>query len=153
MSCAVFQDIPEGTVQELCSRGRAVSYDAGQKLFERGEDAKELLILQEGTVDLLFPVQIMGVCREVPMEFKQAGDVVAWSAMVPPYHFTLSARCASHSTVMALSREAIYTFFETDAGTGYQFMRNLAGVIGRRLQAMQVMWMRDLEASAVKRLG
>ena len=31
-------------------------------------------------------------------------------------------------------------------------MGNLAGVIGRRLQALQTIWMHDLEATAVKRL-
>ncbi len=31
-------------------------------------------------------------------------------------------------------------------------MRNLAGVIGRRLQAMQTIWMHDLQASATKRM-
>ncbi len=150
---AIFEDIAGDVVEELCSRGRRRSFDTDDTLFERGQGADELMILRDGVVELLFPVQIMGVTRDVTMESKRPGDVVAWSSLVDPYHFTLSARCASPCTLTGFSREALRTFFETDPKTGYLFMRNLAGVIGRRLQAMQTIWMHDLQASAVRRLG
>ncbi len=153
LQSAVFEDISEEVVEGLCSRGRVVSFDAGQKLFERGESADELIILQSGVVELLFPVQIMGVSRDVTMEVKQAGDIVAWSSLVKPYRLTVSARCASTGTLTSVSRQELLAFFETDPQTGYLFMRNLAGVIGRRLQAMQTLWAHDLQASAAKRLG
>lgn len=153
LQSAVFEDISEEVVEGLCSRGRVVSFDAGQKLFERGESADELIILQSGVVELLFPVQIMGVSRDVTMEVKQAGDLVAWSSLVKPYRLTVSARCASTGTLTSVSRQELLAFFETDPKTGYLFMRNLAGVIGRRLQAMQTLWAHDLQASAAKRLG
>ncbi len=148
----IFEDIPADAVAELCSRGRSVSFDAGRLLFERGQDADELMILQEGGVELLFPVMILGVTREVTMETKQPGAVVAWSSLVGPYHFTLSARCACDCRLVSFMRDTLHSFFETDPDTGYRFMRNLAGVIGRRLQAMQTLWMHDLQASAAKRL-
>lgn len=153
LQSAVFEDISEEVVEGLCSRGRVVSFEAGHKLFERGESADELIILRRGVVELLFPVEIMGVTRDVTMEVKQAGDIVAWSSLVKPYRLTVSARCASTGTLTSVSREELLAFFETDPQTGYLFMRNLAGVIGRRLQAMQTLWAHDLQASAAKRLG
>jgi len=149
---AIFEDMSEETVQDLCGRGRVLSFDAESKLFERGGRAEDLMILLDGVVELLFPLRILGVSREIPMESKHAGDVVAWSALVAPYHFTLGARCATPCKLMSLGRAALFRFFEADPATGYVFMRNLAGVIGRRLQALQTMWMHDLEISAVKRL-
>ncbi|MFQ5462522.1 MAG: Crp/Fnr family transcriptional regulator [Phycisphaerae bacterium] len=148
----IFSDIPPDAVKALCARGRVASFDAGHLLFERRQDATELMILQDGIVELLFPVSVLGATREVAMESKRPGDVVAWSALVSPYHFTLSARCASHCTLTCLTREAIHLYFDTDPMTGYRFMNNLAGVIGRRLQAMQTTWMHDLQASLAKRL-
>lgn len=150
---AVFEGISDDTISDLCARGRVISFDANHKLFERGDDAQELMILQEGVVELLFPLRIMGATREVTMESKQPGDVVAWSAVVSPYRCTLSARCASRCTLTGLSRETLHSFFENNPETGYSFMRNLSGVIGRRLNAMQTMWMQNLQASAVKRHG
>ena len=150
---SIFEGISDHTIADLCSHGEIVSFEANHKLFERGDDAPDLMILREGVVELLFPVQIMGVTRDVTMERKQAGDVVAWSSVVSPYRCTLSARCAGRCSLTALSRETLGSFFEAHPETGCTFMRNLAGVIGRRLDAMQMMWMQDLQTSAVKRLG
>jgi CRP-like cAMP-binding protein len=149
---AIFEDISNDIVEEFCSRGRVISSGAGYTLFDRGQNADELMILQEGVVELRFPVQILGVTRAVTMEVKQAGDVVGWSALITPYRFTLSARTASKCILTGISRDSLQAFFETDPQTGYVFMRNLAGVVGRRLQAMQAIWMHDLQASAAKGL-
>ncbi len=147
---AIFEDISREAIEELCSRGPEVVFEEGHRLFERDRDANELMIVQEGVVDLVFPVQILSVTREVTMESVQAGDVVAWSSLVSPHRFTLSARCATRCVLTCLSRDNLHTFFETDSQTGYLFMRNLAEVIGRRLQAMHAMWVRELQATATK---
>lgn len=148
----IFAGLSQEALSKVCACGRVLSFDSGDVLFERGQDARELMILQEGVVELLFPIEIMGVTRSVTMESKQLGDVVAWSALVPPYHFTLSARCATRCKLTSFKREALHDFFETQPDTGYRCMRNLAGVIGRRLQSMQTIWMRDLQTRAAKRL-
>lgn len=147
---AIFEDIPLEAIEELCSRGREITLEAGHKLFERDQEADELMILQEGVVDLVFPVEVVNVTREVTMESVLAGDVVAWSSLVHPHRFTLSARCARRCVLTCLSRDKLHAFFETDPQTGYQFMRNLAEVIGRRLQAMQTRWVGELQATAEK---
>ncbi len=151
-SSAIFEDISVEAIEELCSRGREVSFEPGHKLFERDQHADELMIVQEGVVDLVFPIQIMSVTREVTMESAQAGHVLAWSSLVRPHRFTLSARCARRCVLNCLSRDKLHAFFESDPQTGCQFMRNLAEVVGRRLQAMQTMWVRELQAIARKQM-
>jgi len=149
---AVFQGISPEAREDLCARGRRLTLEAGHKLFDRNQDANELMIVLEGIVELFFPVQIMGVTRELTLETKGAGDMVAWSALVSPYKLTLSARCAGDCKLIALSRDALLSYFDAAPQVGSLFMRNLAGVIGRRLQALQTIWVRELQASAVKRL-
>ena len=149
---AIFEGISNGAIEKLCSRGQVETYESGHLLLQRGQNASELMILREGVVELLIPVQIMGVTRDLTVESKQVGDVVAWSALVHPYRFTLSARCASKCVLNTFDRETLHEFFDADPCTGYLFMRNLAGVIGRRLQAMQAIWVRDLQVSAARRL-
>ena len=146
---AVFEGVPEEAIRALCSCGRVLSFAAGHRLFEHGQDAHDLMILQEGSVELFVPVRIMGVTRELTVESKNEGDVVAWSAAVSPYRFTLGARCASDCTLTSLNRQGLEEFFRDDPQTGYLFMRNLSGVIGRRLQAIQNIWLHDLQASAL----
>ncbi|MFQ5501108.1 MAG: Crp/Fnr family transcriptional regulator [Phycisphaerae bacterium] len=149
----IFRDIPQSSIGELCARGKAQSFESGDRLFDRGEDATELMVLQDGVVELFFPIQIMGVTRDLIMETKQPGDVVAWSALVDPHRFTLAARCASDCRVTSLDRPLLESYFEEHPREGYLFMRNLAGVIGQRLHAMQTIWLHDLQSNAIKRLG
>jgi CRP-like cAMP-binding protein len=151
LRAAIFEDISAETVRGLCSQGRHLSFPTGQTLFNRGQSAEELMILEDGVVELVFPVEIMGARRDLTLESKRSGDVVAWSALIAPYHFTLSARCATECTVTALKRATLQAFFQENPETGYLFMRNLAGVIGRRLQAMQTIWVHDLQASVARR--
>lgn len=152
VNSAIFEDIPQDAVEALCDRGLTCTFEEGHRVFERGQDANELMILQEGTIELFFPVRIMGAVRELTLETKQVGDVVAWSALVSPYHFTLSARCATKSVLVGMNREILHDYFKTAPQVGYLFMRNLAGVIGRRLQAMQSLWIHELQASAAESL-
>lgn len=146
----IFEGISREAVEQLCSHGRVISFEANHELFRRGGNASELMILTDGVVELIFPVEILGVTRNVTMESKRAGDVVAWSALVEPYQYTLSARSATECALTVLSRETLHGFFDSDPQAGYLFMRNLAGVIGRRLSAVQAMWARDLQVSAAK---
>lgn len=149
---AIFEDISADVIEDLCARGQLLKLEAGHLLFERGQQTNDLMILQDGVVDLFFPVHVMGATREVTLESKQAGDVIAWSALVSPFHFTLSGRCACRCVVTSFSRDDLFTFFDANPHWGYLFMRNLAGVVGRRLQNMQNIWIHDLQASAVKHL-
>ena len=146
----IFEGIPHDSIGELYSRGRDLSFEAGHPLFERGQQARELMILLDGVVELIFPVHIIGVSRDLTMETMQAGSVVAWSSLVSPYQFTLSARCASRCELTGISREVLEEFFEARPDVGYSFMRNLAGVIGRRLQSMHTLWVNDLQSRAMK---
>lgn len=148
----IFNEIPRHAAEELCARGQIVSFRPGHILFERGQNAADLMILQDGIVELQFPVEILGATRDVAMESKRPGDVVAWSALVRPYRYTLSARCASDCTLTIFTRDLLHAFFDSRPETGYRFMSNLAGVIGRRLQAMQMIWVHDLQGSMAKRL-
>lgn len=150
---AIFEGIAPSVVEQLCSKGRQVSTDSGHRLFDRDGNASELMILQEGAVDLVFPLQVMSVTREVAMDRLQPGDVVAWSSLVHPYRFTLGAQCATRCVLTVLPRATLEEFFGSDPLTGHLFMRNLAGVIGRRLQKMQMMWVHDLQTSAAKHMS
>lgn len=149
---ALFEGMAYANIEALCLRGEQLSFETGQLLFERGQEALGLMILEEGLVDLFIPIQIIGVTREVTIETKQVGEVVAWSALVEPHRFTLGARAASDCVLSSLSRETLEEFFKDHPQVGYLFMRNLARVIGGRLQSMQTMWLRDLQLGATRKL-
>jgi CRP/FNR family cyclic AMP-dependent transcriptional regulator len=148
----IFSGIEREAVEEFSRHGKTLSFGSGDRLFARDESANELMILLDGVVELLFPMDILGVSRELILESRHAGDVLAWSALVGPYHFTLSARCSSPCTLVSFNRETLRDYFESNPLIGYRFMENLSGVIAQRLHSLQMIWLHDLQSGAISRL-
>jgi CRP-like cAMP-binding protein len=67
--------------------------------------------------------------------------------MVPPYRFTLEARAPLDAEVLAFSRAALLDYLAARPAVGQIVMRNIASVIGQRLQVFQAMWLREMQRS------
>ena len=52
------------------------------------------------------------------MEERVPGQTVGWSALIPPYRFTLTATAPLETEVIALSREALRAHFAADPAVG-----------------------------------
>ncbi len=79
------------------------------------------------------------------MEEKGPGQTVGWSALIPPYRFTLSATASFETEVITLSRAALHSFIEASPSIGAKLCLNVGTVIGRRLQTLQTMWLREMQ--------
>lgn len=138
--------IEQGAGEALWALGQPISYRAGDQLFDRGGQARDLLIIESGSIELFFPVPILGAVKEIVVERLGPHDVVAWSAVVSPHALTLSARCAAPASVRAFPRDRLLEHLREHPLAGYVFMQNLAHVIGRRLHDFQNLWIREVRA-------
>lgn len=150
---AFFVGIGSEFVAELWGRGRVAEYEAGARLFDRGDEARDVLVLESGSADLYFPVPVLGVTKEVTVERVGPGDVLAWSALVNPFQLTLSARCVEACVVRAFARDELRAHLRKHPEIGCLLMENLAGVVGRRLQHFQDLWIREVQSRIVGLLG
>ena len=73
------------------------------------------------------------------------GEAIGWSALIPPYRFTLTATAPLETEVIAIPREALQAHFEAHPAVGQTVSLNLACVIGQRLQVFQTMWLREMQ--------
>ena len=79
------------------------------------------------------------------MEERVPGQTVGWSALIPPYRFTLTATAPLETEVIAFSRDVMRDYFAAHPSFGYAVALNLAAVIGQRLQLFQTMWLREMQ--------
>ena len=100
-SATVFNDISLDAVENLCSHGQEATFPKDHVLFVRGQDARELMFLIEGTVELYCSLNLEGNTRDVVLESRESGDLMAWSALIHPNLLTLSARCKTPCTIIA----------------------------------------------------
>ena len=149
----LFERIDRDAVAKLWSAGRETHHKVGELLFERGDEARELLVLGAGAAELFFPVPVLGVTKDVIVERVGPGDVLAWSALVSPFSLTLSGRCTEDCTVRRFARQALRDLMKDQPELGFSLMDNLAEVVAGRLEQFQNLWIREVQTKIVGMLG
>lgn len=114
-------------------------------LFMLGDRADHVYVVARGRVEVCFPLALEGTVKDISVESRERGKVFGWSALVRPYRFTLSARGAEPSEVVALPRQGLLEIFEEDPRVAYGFTRYISEVMSRRLVRMQALWARELQ--------
>jgi CRP-like cAMP-binding protein len=137
---------------EVLSLGSRVQLASGAELFSLGAPADHLYLVDRGRISLTLPMQVQGREQDVQVEERLPGQTVGWSGLIPPYRFTLKATALLETEVVALSRSSLLEHFARNPYVGYAITRNLAAVIGQRLQVFQAMWLREMQRT-VERLS
>lgn len=130
---------------QVLALGMPVTVAAGGALFHLGEHADKLFLVVRGRITLSLPMQVGGARQDIEVEKRTAGETLGWSGLVPPHRFTLKATAAVESELLALPRERLLEHFAANPSVGYTVVRNVAAVIGHRLEVCQTMWLREMQ--------
>ena len=113
---------------------------SGEVLFEAGDEATTLYILERGEIAL--EVAIPGPETRELMRLAP-GQVFGWSAILGRHLETATARATAPSEVIVIDAKALLASIESNHRLGVDLYRTLAGVIASRLFATR-MQMLDL---------
>lgn len=142
-------DLLHGLPEDEAARVRAlavpVTVPSGGVLFQLGADADALYVVVSGRIDLTLPMKIRDREEDVLLEEKQPGDTLGWSGLIPPHRFTLKAKAALQTELLAYPRAQLLSHFEANPAVGHAVMRNVAAVVGQRLQVFQALWLREMQ--------
>ena len=87
----LFQGLPNDCVERMLALGSRRTLHSGEQLIELGAPAEELYLVAHGQINLTLPMQVRGQKADVLVEERTGGQTVGWSALTPPYQFTLQA--------------------------------------------------------------
>ena len=141
----LLKGLAQADVDETLALGSQIFLDGGDELFRLGAEADCLYLVARGRINLTLPMQVRGKDQDVLVEERVPGQTVGWSALTPPYRFTLRATAPLATEVISLPRAALKDHFTKHPDIGYIVSLNLASVIGQRLQLFQAMWLREME--------
>ena len=134
--------VEAGQVLEL---GTRLIVPRGVSLFRLGDPADRLFLTERGRIKLTLPMQVRGREEDVFVEERPPGQTVGWSALIPPYRFTLTATAALfEAEVIALPRRRCSSILPLIRRLGKN-RSELAVIIGHRLQLFQTMWLREMQ--------
>ena len=141
----LLQGLDPAEAERVLALGKRTVLTTGAELFHLGDAADSIYLVARGRLRLTLPMQVRNREEDVLVEERSMGQTVGWSALIPPYRFTLTASAPLETEVIALPREALDDYFGSHPATGYAVSLNLSSVIGQRLQLFQAMWLREIQ--------
>jgi CRP-like cAMP-binding protein len=137
--------LTEAEATTVLALGRPMTLAPGSTLFRLGDPANCAYLIERGCIALSLPMQLGGRPQDVIVQEHHAGDTLGWSALIPPHRFTMSATAPLATALLAFDRAALMAFCAANPNVGYRLTLNIAAVVGRRLQVLQAMWLREMQ--------
>ncbi|HEY6286270.1 MAG TPA: cyclic nucleotide-binding domain-containing protein [Ktedonobacteraceae bacterium] len=112
-----------------------VLFDTGTYIFREGEEASQFYLIRQGKVALeIFAAQH----GPITIETIDAGEVLGWSWLFPPYRWHFSGRVFEPTRAIALDGKCLRAKSEADHDLGYELMKRVAQIMTERLQATRI---------------
>ena len=126
-----FDGMGEDEIALIAGCGRNVRFDAGETIFRQGDAADTFFVVRHGTVAVGNFVPPRG---ELVIETVEAGDLLGWSWLFPPYRSHFDARALSIVRATQFDGACLRDKCAADPAFGYDLMSRFAQVLIERLQ-------------------
>ncbi len=147
-SCAIFKGLETHCLHSIEAISEVVTVADGERIFEKGGEAKDLYVVSSGTIKLCLPVTILLSEKEIDIDVRRAGDLIGWSALIPPHELTMSAYAVESSELLRIPGKELRALCEQDEHISAVVISRLASVIGRRLVQLERMLAKEIELNA-----
>jgi CRP/FNR family cyclic AMP-dependent transcriptional regulator len=127
----LFEGLASGELSLLAGCAGNVRFTAGTQLFRRGDPADSFYVIRHGSIALETFVPERG---PVVIETLEAGEVLGWSWLFPPYRWHLDARALTTVRATGFDGRCIREKCDADPRLGYDLMSRFAQVLIERLQ-------------------
>jgi CRP/FNR family transcriptional regulator, cyclic AMP receptor protein len=116
----------------LSEGARLLTYPPSAVLLREGDETALFAIVARGRVALRMRVPERGPVTILTVE---PGDVVGWSALVPPHRATSTAVTTEQTTLLVFDPKRLRELLEHDLALAATLYPRLMEAIGRRLNA------------------
>jgi len=126
----LFSMFSEEQLKELAEITEQKTYKQNDHVYERGDRAKHLFVVNEGLVSLrrFEPGDDVGIAFEI----RESGGLFGAASFMNPQHYTLTAVCLEDSKVMAIDADKLSALCAKDPAVGYRLMLKIAQVYFER---------------------
>jgi len=125
-------------IQLLSGCSKNVVFKAGSYIFKEGEDADSFYFIKNGKIVIESYVPHKGA---ILIRTREAGEILGWSWLVPPYKWHFDARATEVTKAISLDGKCLRGKCEGDHDLGYEIMKRFNLVIAERLEATRLQLM------------
>ncbi len=124
---SLLKEIDPIIIEEIISVGDRKVYDKKQIIYEKGMQANNLFILEQGEIELKGE-------DEVRFTLSILGDIFGWSSLVKNGIYTTKAISNSISSIIQVPKDEINSVFDRHPNTAVLFYRYLGLNLTRRMK-------------------
>ncbi len=124
----LFRGIDPEVMEEIANICSEEEYTKDTVLFEKGEEAESLYILEQGALNL-----VIKNGGSLIYSLTEPGEVFGWSSLVESGLYTASGVCATDLKAVKIEREKLDKIFDRHPEVGFKVLKRLARVISQRL--------------------
>lgn len=127
--------MPGPWLERLSYQAHPVVRHAGQRMFHEGRPADHFWLLRSGRVALDLAVPGHG---DVVIETIEAGSVLGWSWLFPPYRWHFGAVAVDQTSAVEFTAAGVRRLIAQDAELGRELTTRFMAVLVDRLQAARL---------------
>ncbi len=133
--CVLFSALSDSALEKVASSASETHYEAGTIIFQEGDVAEELFVLQEGkvVVQMTLPKAQMHTGRRITVDIVTRNEVIGWSAIIEPYIYTLTAVCLQEVKALSISGNNLRWLFQDDHAVCCEILKGLIRMVASRL--------------------
>ncbi len=128
-----FSDLELDDIIALADSAEGLTTQTGDFIFREGDLLKNFFIVVEGAVGIVHERSGKDKDTETVISAVGPGHVFAWSALVPPYKATASAKSLTPCWLIAFDCKKLFTTFKADCEFGYRMMQKIVQISRDRL--------------------
>jgi CRP-like cAMP-binding protein len=126
-----FKGLGDAHLAVLAECALPTSFQAGEKIFAEGDAANRFYLIEAGEVVLSAET---APHEHQEVQVLQAGDVLGWSWLFPPYYWHFSATARTPVEAIFFYGTRLRESCEQDPVLGYELMKRVSEIVIRRLQ-------------------
>jgi CRP-like cAMP-binding protein len=129
----IFKGFSETQLSQLAQLTGREKYRKGQVIYQEGDLAKHVFVVDKGLVSLrrVEPGKLVGIA----FENRERGELFGTAAVMKPQEYTLTALCLDETEVYAIDADKLGKICESDPRLGYTFMSAVAQVYFERYKS------------------
>jgi CRP-like cAMP-binding protein len=130
-----FEGLAPAYLETVVGCAANVTFEPGEFIFREESPADRFYVLRHGKVSVEIFVPGRGA---ITVETLEAGDVLGWSWLFPPYQSRFDARALTPVRALSLDGACLRGKCEKDAALGYELMKRFTQLITQRLEATRM---------------
>jgi CRP-like cAMP-binding protein len=130
----VLAGLEPGDLDLMAGCGRLAVMEPGAPLAREGDPAAQFFVVRAGRVAL----EIDSPTGPLVVETLEAGDIVGWSWIFPPYRWVFDADVVERARLVVIDAACVRQKCDADPEFGYRVMKRFAQVVAQRLAATRL---------------